>query len=61
MDLVGILLKDYGLHSNSNGVAMRDLLITDNKKGTIIATLGGAFSFLAQNFRKIHRILLCQN
>lgn len=40
-DVIGILLRDYGLEKNSNNVSMRDLSITDKKKGMIVATLWG--------------------
>lgn len=47
-DLVGILIKDFGVELNSNSVSMRDLSVTDRNKDMIIVTLWGAF---AENFR----------
>lgn len=49
-DLLGILLKDYGLEENTNKVPMRDISITDAKKGMIIATLWGT---AAERFKSI--------
>lgn len=46
-DIVGILVKDYGLERNTNDVSMRDLAITDRNKEMIVATL---WASIAENF-----------
>lgn len=48
LDLVGILIRDFGFEVNSNNVPMRDLSITDRNKDMIIVTIWGPF---AENFK----------
>ncbi len=40
IDLIGVLLKDYGLDKNSNNVSMRDVPITDKKRNDCCYFMG---------------------
>lgn len=54
-DLLGILIKDFGVETNPNSVPLRDLMITDKEKEMIIVTMWGA---AAENFKSIEKSVI---
>lgn len=52
LDVIGVLVKNFGLEKNWKGTSMRELALTDLNKNMLIITLWGlqAENFEADNF-----------
>lgn len=55
LDIIGILVQDFGLDTNYRSTMMRDLAITERSKETIVATIwkNEAQNFIAERFTVI--------